>query len=357
MRILVYALLLAFSATSVWAGEKKWAEVVAAAKAEGKVVVHGNPDPHVRRNVPAMFTARFGIPVEYVGGRTRSAAAKIAHQRRVGLYQFDVFISSISSMANVIHPRGWLDPIKPILQLPEVLDSSKWKKNRIWFVDPQGIYLPRMINSVRSLFFLHTDHAKPEEFRSIKDLLSPKWKGKIAIDDPVIYASGLSKAAYFYQFGEEFVKRLYIDQKPVLSRERRQLTDWLAHGAYPIVFGARDSVVKDLTKDGIPLVTIRSLPDAPASVSAGFGTVGLMNNAPHPHAARVFINWLLSKEGLETYSKAYLRATTRNDVDESFLDPESIPRPGVKYWESGSWEYLTGGREKIRARMKKLLGR
>ena len=76
-----------------------------------------------------------------------------------------------------------------------------------------------MLNSVRDLFFVHTAHAKPEEIKSIKDLLNPKWKGKIAIDDPVVYASGLSKAAYFYQFGGEFVKRLYIDQKPVFSRE------------------------------------------------------------------------------------------------------------------------------------------
>lgn len=357
MRILVYALILICSLSSAWAGEKKWDEVVAAAKAEGTVVVHGNPDPHVRKNVPAKFTARYGIPVEYVGGRTRSAAAKIAHQRRVGVYSFDVFISSISSMANVIHPRGWLDPIKPILQLPEVVDPSKWKQNGIWYVDPEGVYLPRMLNSVRDLFFVHTGRANPDEIKSIRDLLKPKWKGKIAIDDPVVYASGLSKAAYFYQFGEEFVKRLYIDQKPVFSRERRQLTDWLAHGAYPIVFGARESVAKDLVKEGIPLVIIRSLADAPAGVSAGFGTVGLMKNAPHPYAARVFINWLLSREGLETYSRAYLRATTRNDVDESFLDPESVPTPGVKYYESSSWEYLTVGREKIRGRMKKMLGR
>ena len=138
MGILVYALLLVSCATTVWAGEKTWTEVVAAAKAEGTVVVHGNPDPHVRRMVPAKFTARFGIPVEYVGGRTRSAAAKIAHQRRVGIYQFDVFISSISSMANVINPRGWLDPVKPNLQLPEVLDPSKWEKTAFGMLTRKG---------------------------------------------------------------------------------------------------------------------------------------------------------------------------------------------------------------------------
>jgi ABC-type glycerol-3-phosphate transport system substrate-binding protein len=153
------------------------------------------------------------------------------------------------------------------------------------------------------------------------------------------------------------VKRLYIDQKPAFSRDRRQLTDWLARGTYPIVFGARESEVEKLRQEGFPLVSVYGLPDAGGRLSAGFGSVGLVNKAPHPNAARVFINWLLSKEGIETYSRAYAAATTRNDVDESFLDPETIPRPGVKYSDSADWEYSTTGKEKIKVRIKELLGR
>lgn len=361
MRFLIHALLLACGATSVWAQEKgwesKWEQVLAAAKREGKVVVHGNPDPHVRRDLPAKFAARFGITVEYIGGRSAEAAPKIRNERSAGLYTTDAFISSIDAMATIFYEERWLDPIKPILLLPEVLDGSKWKKGRVWFVDPEGVYVPRMLNYLNRIFFLHTHHARLEEFKSIKELLNPKWKGKIAIDDPVGFASGVSTAAHFYEFGEEFVKRLYIDQKPVFSRDRRQLTDWLARGTYPIVFGARESEVEKLRQEGFPLVSVYGLPDAGGRLSAGFGSVGLVNKAPHPNAARVFINWLLSKEGIETYSRAYVAATTRNDVDESFLDPETIPRPGVKYSDSADWEYSTTGKEKIKVRIKELLGR
>jgi ABC-type Fe3+ transport system substrate-binding protein len=112
-----------------------------------------------------------------------------------------------------------------------------------------------------------------------------------------------------------------------------------------------------LREGGVPLEAVFSLPDAPVRVAQGFGTAGFMSRAPHPNVARVFINWLLSKEGLETYSKGYKSVTTRNDVDESFLDPREIPRPGVKYLDSADWEYSTTGQDKINLRMKELLGR
>jgi hypothetical protein len=61
---------------------------------------------------------------------------------------------------------------------------------------------------------------------------------------------------------------------------------------------------------------------------------------------------------METYSRAYRASTNRNDVDESFLAPETVSRPGVKYlFDSGDWEYVNAGKEKIRLRMKEILGR
>jgi ABC-type Fe3+ transport system substrate-binding protein len=59
--------------------------------------------------------------------------------------------------------------------------------------------------------------------------------------------------------------------------------------------------------------------------------VSLANKAPHPNAARVFINRLLGKEAAELYSRSAQVVSLRNDVDESFLDPRVVPKPGVTY--------------------------
>ncbi len=67
-------------------------------------------------------------------------------------------------------------------------------------------------------------------------------------------------------------------------------------------------------------------------------------------------NWLASKEGLEVYARTYGHPTTRNDIDEaSFLLPEEIPRPGLKYFDTGSWRFAVTEREKTRSFMEKLL--
>jgi ABC-type Fe3+ transport system substrate-binding protein len=83
----------------------------------------------------------------------------------------------------------------------------------------------------------------------------------------------------------------------------------------------------------------------------------LANKAPHPNAARVFVNWLATKEGLDIYSRGYDAATLRTDVDESFLDPRTVPRPGVTYPDDTDLNWVASGRrdaaEKVRELLKK----
>lgn len=69
--------------------------------------------------------------------------------------------------------------------------------------------------------------------------------------------------------------------------------------------------------------------------------MALMNKAPHPNAARLFVNWIASREGLETFSRARLEPTTRNDIDESFIRPELIPLAGQVYFDTAGWEFLS----------------
>ncbi len=80
-----------------------------------------------------------------------------------------------------------------------------------------------------------------------------------------------------------------------------------------------------------------------------------MNRAPHPNAARVYVNWIASKEGLETFSRAHFAASTRTDVDESFMPAERIPRPEVEYFDSNDWDYTLNLKRKIQRRLRELI--
>ena len=338
------------------AWEKQWNETLAAARKEGKVVLAAAPDPLLRQALPQKFTARYGIQVEYLAGRSSEMSARLRAERQAGQYTLDAVTAGIQTMATILYREKMLDPLKPILILPEVTDSRKWKKGRLWFIDPEEWYVLRLFNSASAVFHINTKHVKPEELRSVRDLLHPKWRGKISVFDPTVPGTGSNTAAQLYvQVGEAFVKGLYLEQRPVISRDKRQMEDWLARGTYPISFGARGEEIERLQKEGFPIVAAPALPDAPESVSAASGLIALVNKAPHPNAARIFINWLASREGAEAFSRAQLHATTRNDVDESFLPPHVIPKPGIQYFDTYDWEFTVTAKEKVRLWLKDLL--
>ena len=362
MKVVVSSLLLIWVIVPAWAQEKgwekEWNKVLAAAKKEGSVVVRASSDPAIRRVLPAKFHARFGIQVEYIAGRGSQVAGRLRVERRAKVYTVDAIMNNVGSMANVIYQEKMLDPLKPALILPEVVDPSKWKKGKLWFMDPEEKYVLRLFNHVQdSALNINTRYVKAEELKSMKDLLNPKWKGRIAVFDPTGRGRGVSAAARLYlQFGEEFIKKLYVDQNPVFSRNTRQLTDWLAHGTYPITFGASAERVRVLQEEGFPVMTISGLHDLLDTVASG-PLVGLVNQAPHPNAAQVFVNWIASKEGVEFFARAKQYGPARNDINESFLRPEVIPRPGMNYFDTSNWEFVTTQREKIVRRIKKILKR
>lgn len=343
------------------AQEKDWdkalVDLLAAARKEGKVVVHAPANPDARVEIPAKFRERFGITVQYLGGRSSEQAAKLRLEREAGLYTTDVLLGGIQTLSTVFYREGMLDRLKPMLIWPEVIDPSKWRNGALPFADPDGTYVLRLFSYVDPLLYINTQHVRREELTSTRDLLHPKWKGKIAVLDPTVAGSGGNTAAQFYlQFGEGFVKQFYLQQQPAVSRDSRQIADWIARGTYPITPDA-SSAVERMLSDGFPIAAIYSLSDAGGSLSAGNGHMAVFSRAPHPNAARLFVNWMASREGVGLYARALMAPSTRTDVDESFLDPRKIPRPGVRYFDGAAWDYNVQRREQAQLRVRELLQR
>jgi len=338
------------------ASDKEWQAIVDAAKKEGKVVVAGSPDPVMRNEIIPKFTARFGIPVEFIAGRSSQIVSRVATERGSGIYSIDVYLAGPDTTANELYGNKLIDPLKPLLIMPEVADGSKWKTGKVWFSDPQEEFVARPFSSVATLLFINTEYVKAEELRQVKDLLNPKWRGKISTEDPTTTGSGANAAARFYtQIGEEFVKQLYVDQKPVRTRERRQMTDWLARGTQPICLNCREDDVRPLAKEGFKVLEIFELGGVAPTVNGSPWMLSLANRAPNTKAAQVFANWILSKEGLEIYARGYGSATLRTDIDESYLNPGNLPKKGVKYFDDTEWKWIVTGRHESREKVWKLL--
>ena len=336
--------------------DKEWNALIDAAKKEGKVVVAGSPDPVMRNEIMPRFKERYGIGIELLAGRSSEITARVKTERASGIYSVDVYLSGPDTTAVVLYGDKMIDPLRPLLVMPEVVDGAKWKRGKVWFADPEERFAARPFSSVATMMFINTDHVKPEEMRSAKDLLNAKWRGKISVEDPTTTGSGSNAAARFYHdLGEDFVRKLYIEQKTVRTRERRQMSDWLARGTQPICLNCREDDVRPLVKEGFKILEIFELTDMPGSINGSPWMLTVANRAPNPKAAQLFANWILSREGLGIYARGYGSVTLRTDIDESNLNPGNLPKKGVKYFDDTDWNWIVTGRHEYREKVWQVL--
>lgn len=320
--------------------------LIAAAKAEGKLVISGPPTPETRASLPKAFKDRFGIDIEYLSGSTGTLLVKVESERKAGLYTLDVILGGAQSLYQVAYAGKMLDPVKPALIDKEVLDGSKWISGSPWFMDPEGQYILRIANYVTNHVVVNTKNVKVADLKSWKDLQKPEYKGKLSFYDPTTAGTGWNTANFLLRnLGDAYIRSVYVDQQPGLSSDFAQLADWMARGQYPISMGLRESEIEKLRSEGFPVEVVPSMPEAPGLITAGFGLAVMMNKAPHPNAAKLFVNWIVTKEGQEVWSKGEKVASVRLDVDNAKIVPAyAIPKSGVKYFDSYDYDFTVNSR-------------
>ena len=322
------------------ASSSAWDALVAAAQKEGKVVVSGPPDPGANIKVPDAFRKRFGIDLEYLAGNSSQLAARIQSERAAGQYTMDVSLSGADTVYGTFLANGWLEPLRPALILPEVIDPSVWRTGEPWFRDPEKRMVMQIFNTPNRTVAINTDYVSPDELRESDALLDPKWQGRMGGYDPSVNGGGLAVASAFYVTkGREWSARLYQGQKVAFSRDYSQVADWVAHGSYPIVIAITHQYLVQYYQAGLPLKEL-NFPDIPPTTTGNFGLVSLWNNAPHPNAAKVFANWIATKEGLTLYGELENAAPVRKDVDPTWLPPEQVFQEGVKYFDTYDPDYV-----------------
>lgn len=272
----------------------------------------------------------------------------------------DILVGGGGPIVDVLHRAGALAPLKPMLVLPEVLDESKWWRGRHIYLDQEGEHIFSFNGIVQSYFSYNTRLVNPKEFRSYWDFLNPKWKGKIVAMEPLIPGTDGAVRFLYHNpaLAPEFLRRWLYEMDLTVTRDTRQLVDWLAVGKFAIAAlrSPDRSGLYEAKAQGLPVNSFDANPfreGAPLSTSSG--NVAVLDHAPHPNAARLFINWIASKEGLQIYSRAKLNSTTRNDLDESYVRPEELLRPGLNYFDSYDWEFTVTTREKVLKHMRELL--
>jgi len=196
IKLLTLAILL-FSTGAFARDTAKWDQLVAAAKKEGKVVVIGPPDATVRKALPDAFKAKYGITVEYIGGRGTETSAKLRSERSAGVYSVDIAFGGSDSMATVYYAEKFIAPLKPELIDPEVTDPTKWKRSKLWFSDPEDTYVLRLFNTAGPIVFINTSQVKPGELKSVHDRSIRNGKVRFPHTIREFPAAGLARPPVF----------------------------------------------------------------------------------------------------------------------------------------------------------------
>lgn len=329
--ILILIVLVSGKATAAQSDAWKadWEKSLQAAKKEGELVLYGSAD---FENLFAEFHKKYPeIKVTGVYGRGADVAKRMMSERRADRYLADLYVNGMTTGYNVFYKAKALDPIPPMLVLPEVTDLSKWWQGKHHYVDPENQHLLSINGEIRIVLAYNTKMVNPSEIKSYWDVLNPKWKGKIVAYDPTLGGAGDAMRFFYHHksLGPDFIRRVLTETDLVISTDTRQMGDWLAGGKFAM------SIFAPISRMDLDVMQVQGLPVSwfdpdhlkeGAYVTAGSGGVALINKAPHQNAAKVALNWLLSREGQIAYQRIFTEGNDGPDSLRIDIPKDKVPR-------------------------------
>jgi iron(III) transport system substrate-binding protein len=340
-----FALFSIFVRSELFAGEPTanwkfdWEETQRGAEKEGRLVLYGPTGADQQKLYTEVFQQAFPkIKVNYTPGRISELISRIMAEQRAGIRQADLILGGTDTLLGTLKNKGYLQPIRPALILPNVLDTTAWFKGKLWFADKEDKFIPMWRAVPYTGACINTNLVKANELKSYWDLLQPKWKGKIVSQD---LRNGSARNQMYTVYGRkdlgpEYLKRLYGDMDVTISRNLPQIADWVAGGKFAIAIGGVDC--DDMAVKGLPVVPIHF--EGIAAVGAGTDPAAFLASSPHNNAAKIFLNWILSREGQIQFQKLTRENSLRVDIPKGgIVNPYYILDPKREYLFTGLEEH------------------
>jgi iron(III) transport system substrate-binding protein len=292
-------------------------ELVKAACDEGAVTYYTAQSDDDERAIAKPFQQHFPcVSVSVISAVTGRLFERIETEFQAGKVAGDIAIltdeSLVQRLIDTKRVRPWNPP--EAAQYPDSGKLDGW-----WYAASGSIMIP----------IYNTDAiGKQDAPKTWQDLLDPKWQGKLATSPITI--GGTAWAAYDFlkeKFGREYLVK-FAAQQPKLLPAYNQVVLAVARGEQAV------GIVSQLNE--YPLRVAQGAPIAPVYPPEGSAYTNypmmLLANSPHPHAAELFANWYLSKEGQATLVKQRGAYSVRADVAPAVGNP---PLAQLHPWSPG----------------------
>ena len=290
-----------------------WQKVVDAALKEGKLTIYSyNFTSDVGVAVSQGFKNKYGIPVDIITGRGSEIAERIRTEQRIGSVVADIMDANSLQISNLKDAGLTLSSN----EIPVLQEKDAWQVNPT--VDSQGHILMNNLSYYDA--WINTRLIKAgEEPKSLKELAQPKWKGKIIMHDPVFSSA-------VYEVFIRLLRRNFIDLETLRALGKNvdnfainapSAAADVAKGTYAIQPAMSVSTYTPFMVEGAP---VRAIPLEEGTVTSDLSNAAI-KGSPHPNAAKLFNNWLLSQEGQMVYLKVLGGTSARKDVQDFRLPP------------------------------------
>lgn len=317
--------------------QQKWDATLAQARQEGIVTIIATTWPAtVRTILTQAFKEKYGITLECTSmDRGAALVSKVGTEQKAGLYNYDFFGVGSTTALNMLKPQGLIDPLEPLLILPEIKDPDSWRLGKLPFVGKEKLFLG-MAASKQHYIIFNKDLVKGGELTSYKDALKPQFAGKITINDPSTSGSGCAMFAHLaldiwnQQESKDYLRQLLTKQKAVIERDNRIHVESVARGKYAVGLGVDPDVLATFLQMGAPIAVVRAGEGTNVTSGAGGATVPV--KMAHPNAGVIFLNWLLTKEGQSLFAKGWGNPSMRADASAEGINSLFLFQPGEKLY-------------------------
>lgn len=272
-----------------------------AAKGEGEAMVYANMDVSAMKPLTDSFMKRYpGAKAASVHFSGAAIITRIETEARAGKPISDVVLSGQLGVLALIEKK-----------IAARYRSPEREFYRDGFKDKEGLWTAYMTNVMVSAY--NTRQVKKEEApRAVEDLLKPRWKGKLTMDNQSYVWFGAMLQYLGEEAGLRFMKRLN-EQSISHQRGRRLMTQLVAAGEFDLAVETNLNSVLTFSRQGAPL---SFAPIQPYFLSPSL--VFMSANAPRPYSGALFIDYLLSEEG-----QKIVMSTNRMPAHTKVKSPES----------------------------------
>jgi ABC-type Fe3+ transport system substrate-binding protein len=291
-------------------------DLLKAANKEATLLLYGGATLQHMTLLIANFNRAYpGIKVNYLRKSGSSLFELIVRELRAKTYNADAYVPITIDQAMYLAERKLLS--RHVSAERAAMPEQAKDRDGYWTT----------LYQTGHVYAYNTRQVNPKDApRTYEDLLHPRWKGRIMMDEEedLWYASVLEIVGK--DKGQSFMRAL-AQQQPVFQGSKTLMMQLLCAGEVALTFPVNFNQANDAKKRGCPSdwVVIEPQTQRPPFV------IAMAQNAPHPAAARLFIDFLLAKEPQKFMQENIFRQSARLDVEPS---GDLAKLKGLRVWKS-----------------------